>query len=93
MFHPLKISFPGKTLRLVTDCLLIQFSDYPIKSVNFVMGNETEAYYSCSAILNGETLVLGGKRHFNQVSFHIVSRISISFLSVQQSGVLWTGTA
>ena len=57
------------------------------------MGNETEAYYSCSAILNGETLVLGGKRHFNQVSFHIVSRISISFLSVQQSGVLWTGTA
>ena len=43
-----------------------EFLDDPIAS-NFTLGPETEAYHACTSIFNGETLIFGGKREYNQV--------------------------
>ena len=40
--------------------------DDPIAS-NFTLGPETEAYHACSTTFNGETLIFGGEREYNQV--------------------------
>ena len=34
---------------------------------NFTLGPATEAYFACSALFNGETLIFGGMREPNQV--------------------------
>ena len=34
---------------------------------NFTLGPATEAYFACSAVFNGETLIFGGMREPNQV--------------------------
>ena len=39
-----------------------------MKGINFTLGQETEAYFACSLVYNGETLLLGGKKEHNQVS-------------------------
>ena len=46
------------------------FSDFEMKQINFTLGPGTEAYFACSLVLNGETLVLGGKKQYNQVRFY-----------------------
>ena len=51
------------------------FLDHQIKGIDFNLGDGTEAYFACSTVFQGETLVLGGKREFNQVSFQIFAII------------------
>ena len=38
-----------------------------MQRTNFTLGVNTEAYFGCSVIYNGETLILGGKSEPNQV--------------------------
>ena len=46
----------------------------PIRRTHFTLGVDTEAYFGCSVVYHGETLVLGGKKKPNQVclSFNIL---------------------
>ena len=48
--------------------LNINLQDSGIKRMDFVFGNSTEAYFACSIIFNGKTLILGGKQNYNQVN-------------------------
>ena len=41
-------------------------SENPIRT-HFTLGVDTEAYFGCSVVYHGETLVLGGKKEPNQV--------------------------
>ena len=52
---------------------VINDSENPIRT-HFTLGVDTEAYFGCSVVYHGETLVLGGKKKPNQVclSFNIV---------------------
>ena len=43
------------------------FSDSHTKHVDFDFELGTEAYFACTVIFNDETLILGGKREYNQV--------------------------
>ena len=43
-------------------------SDSTMKSINFEFGENTEAYFACTTVLHGETLILGGQKQSNQVS-------------------------
>lgn len=46
------------------------FWDHQIKGIDFTLGDgNTEVYFACSLVFKGETLILGGKRNYNQVSF------------------------
>ena len=46
------------------------FLDHQIKGIDFTLGDgNTEVYFACSLVFKGETLILGGKRNYNQVSF------------------------
>ena len=47
---------------------LHSFLDHQIKSNDFILGDGTETYFACSTVFQGETLVLGGKREYNQFS-------------------------
>ena len=38
-----------------------------MKNINFELGENTTAYFACTTVLNGETLVLGGQKQSNQV--------------------------
>ena len=38
-----------------------------MQRTHFTLGVNTEAYFGCSVVYNGETLVLGGKQEPNQV--------------------------
>ena len=40
-----------------------------MQRINFTLGVDTEAYFGCSVVYHGETLVLGGKKEPNQVCF------------------------
>ena len=40
-----------------------------MQQTHFTLGAETEAYFGCSVIYNGETLIFGGKKEPNQVNF------------------------
>ena len=40
----------------------------PMQRTDFTLDDATEAYFSCSTVYNGETLILGGKKEPNQVS-------------------------
>ena len=42
--------------------------DHEIKDIDFNLGDGTEAYFACTTVFEGETLVLGGKREYNQFS-------------------------
>ena len=39
-----------------------------MQRINFTLGVDTEAYFGCSVIYQGETLILGGKKEPNQVN-------------------------
>ena len=39
-----------------------------MSEINFTLDVGTEAYFACSLIYMGETLILGGKKEYNQVS-------------------------
>ena len=54
----------------------------PMQRTVFTLDVATEAYFSCSVVFNGETLILGGKKEPNQVSscFHR-SKINFRFNS------------
>ena len=39
----------------------------------FTLGVDTEAYFGCSVVYNGETLILGGKKEPNQVIYYLNS--------------------
>ena len=39
----------------------------------FTLGVDTEAYFGCSVVYNGETFILGGKKEPNQVISHFNS--------------------
>ena len=41
-----------------------------MQEINFTLGGQTEAYFGCSVIYNGETLIFGGKKEPNQVISH-----------------------
>ena len=47
---------------------LTQFLDHQIKGIDFNLGDGTEAYFACKMVFQGEQLVLGGKREYNQFS-------------------------
>jgi len=38
-----------------------------MQRIVFTLDDTTEAYFSCSTVYNGETLILGGKKEPNQV--------------------------
>ena len=46
--------------------------DKQIKHINFTLGERTEAYFACSTVFNGETLIFGGKKYYNQVISHFL---------------------
>ena len=48
---------------------IINASGNPMQQTYFTLGAETEAYFGCSVIYNGETLIFGGKKEPNQVIF------------------------
>ena len=39
----------------------------------FTLGVNTEAYFGCSVVFNGETLIMGGKKEPNQVISNLKS--------------------
>ena len=45
--------------------------------MELTIDDATEAYFACSLVFKGETLILGGKRKYNQVSFKIFLTIFI----------------
>ena len=47
---------------------IINASGNPMQQTYFTLGAETEAYFGCSVIYNGETLIFGGKKEPNQVN-------------------------
>ena len=44
-----------------------------MQQTHFTLGVNTEAYFGCSVVYNGETLILGGKQEPNQVISHLNS--------------------
>ena len=38
-----------------------------MQRTHFTLGVNTEAYFGCSVVYNGETLIFGGKKEPNQV--------------------------
>lgn len=42
-----------------------------MQGINFTLGTDTEAYFGCSVIYKGETLIIGGKKEPNQVGFRM----------------------
>ena len=47
--------------------MVIDISGNPMQRTYFTLGENTEAYFGCSVVYNGETLILGGKKEPNQV--------------------------
>ena len=52
---------------------VIDISGNPMQRTHFTLGVNTEAYFGCSVVYNGETLILGGKKEPNQVISHLNS--------------------
>ena len=48
--------------------ILLTFEDAGMKQITFNLGESTEAYFACTIVFNGRTLVLGGKKQYNQVN-------------------------
>ena len=46
---------------------VIDISGNSMQRTNFTLGVKTEAYFGCSVVYKGETLILGGKKEPNQV--------------------------
>ena len=38
------------------------------KRIDFALGADTEVYLSCTTVYNGETLIFGGAKEYNQFS-------------------------
>ena len=86
-YHPIQMNFLGKNLKIAFHSwsslkrgspyrpVWNIFLDHQIKGTDFNLGDGTEAYFACSTVFQGETLVLGGKRELNQVSFQIFAII------------------
>ena len=56
-------------MRKVINNQVIGISGNSIQRTNFTLGEKTEAYFGCSVVYKGETLILGGKKEPNQVCF------------------------
>ena len=41
--------------------------DNPMTGINFNLGPRTEAYFGCTTVFKGETIVFGGKKEPQQV--------------------------
>ena len=41
--------------------------DNSMNGINFKLGPETEAYFGCTTVFKGETIVFGGKKEPQQV--------------------------
>ena len=54
-YHPFEVNFLGE----------------PMDGINFNLGPGTEAYFGCTAVFKGETIVFGGKKEPQQVSLKI----------------------
>ena len=52
---------------------VIDISGNSMQRTYFTLGVDTEAYFGCSVVYNGETLILGGKKEPNQVISHLNS--------------------
>ena len=50
-YHPFEVSFFGE----------------PMAGINFNLGPGTEAYFGCTTVFKGETIVFGGKKEPQQV--------------------------
>ena len=61
---PLKHDFSYEKYQIY----LRKFLDHQIKGIDFNLDDGTEAYFACTTVFEGETLVLGGKREYNQFS-------------------------
>ena len=74
-----KLSFDDQNLIFFLGQILLKiiFLDDKIKGVDFTIDDSTETYFACSLVFKGETLILGGKRKYNQVSFQIFLTILI----------------
>ena len=70
-YHPIQMNFLGEKLNFKIFLGFLQFFwDHQIKGIDFTLGDgNTEVYFACSLVFKGETLILGGKRNYNQVSF------------------------
>ena len=42
-----------------------------MQRTHFTLGVNTEAYFGCSVVYNGDTFILGGKKEPNQVISHL----------------------
>ena len=67
-YYPAQLGFFGM-LTAFQYVLHENYLDSTMKSVNFEFGEKTEAYFACTTVLNGETLILGGQKQSNQVCF------------------------
>ena len=66
----LKMSQMAKSLSLKPTCfplLTWKLGDMP-KKIDFNFGAGTEVYLSCTTVYNGETLIFGGAKEYNQFS-------------------------
>ena len=62
------MNFLGKIFLKKYQTYLNKVLDHEIKGIDFNLGDGTEAYFACTTVFEGETLVLGGKREYNQFS-------------------------
>ena len=69
----MQMNFLGKNFNFrkkdaVENIFFTQFLDHQIKGIDFNLGDGTESYFACTMVFQGEQLVLGGKREYNQFS-------------------------
>ena len=57
-------------MRNIMNNQVSDISGNPMQRTNFTLAVDTEAYFGCSVVYNGETLILGGKKEPNQVFSH-----------------------
>ena len=76
-----QVSFihPQHNLSKPQEKRVINVSGNPMQRTNFTLDVNTEAYFGCSVVYNGETLVLGGQKEPNQVYFCFY-RLKINYL-------------
>ena len=57
----------------------LNFLDHEIKGIDFNFGPGTEAYFGCTVVWDGQAVILGGKKEYNQVSFQIIYHLVVAF--------------
>ena len=87
----IKINFPGKIFKMKKIEIFAAKNGIldTVVSGDFTLGPHTEAYYACTAVFNGETLVFGGMREPNQVFFDYLAEIIKKNNLVQLCWKLW----